>query len=67
MFALADIAAHLGGELIGDPALRVSRIGPLEGATPSTISFLSHPRYQPQLTASQAASELLVRFLEPRT
>ncbi len=54
MFSLGDIAGHLGGELIGDPSLRITRIGPLEGATPSTISFLSHPRYQSQLAQSQA-------------
>jgi UDP-3-O-[3-hydroxymyristoyl] glucosamine N-acyltransferase len=53
-FALGEIAAQLGGELLGDPALRISRIGPLEGATPATLSFLSNPRYQPQLAASQA-------------
>ena len=51
---LGEIAAHLGGELIGDPGLRVTRIGPLEGATPSTISFLSNPRYQSQLESTQA-------------
>ena len=51
---LREIAAQLGGELIGDPELRIDRVGPLEGATPSTISFLSNPRYQSQLTASQA-------------
>ncbi|HUG26541.1 UDP-3-O-(3-hydroxymyristoyl)glucosamine N-acyltransferase [Piscinibacter sp.] len=53
-FALGEIAEHLGGELIGDPALRIERIGPLEGATPATISFLSHPRYQSQLAQTQA-------------
>ncbi len=52
--ALGEIAEQLGGELIGDPGLRITRIGPLEGATPSTISFLSHPRYQSQLTQTQA-------------
>ena len=52
--ALGELAAQLGGELIGDPALRIDRIGPLEGATPSTIAFLSHPRYQSQLATSQA-------------
>ncbi|MBC7956943.1 MAG: UDP-3-O-(3-hydroxymyristoyl)glucosamine N-acyltransferase [Cytophagales bacterium] len=51
---LGEIAAHLGGELIGDAGLRITRIGPLEGATPSTISFLSNPRYQAQLALSQA-------------
>lgn len=53
-FALGAIASYLGGELIGDPGLRITRIGPLEGATPSTLSFLSNPRYQSQLAQSQA-------------
>lgn len=53
--ALGDIAEALGGELIGDPALRITRIGPLESATPSTLSFLSNPRYESQLAATQAA------------
>jgi UDP-3-O-[3-hydroxymyristoyl] glucosamine N-acyltransferase len=56
---LGDIAAHLnaalGAELIGDPALRITRIAPLETATSSSISFLSNPRYQAQLQGSQAA------------
>jgi UDP-3-O-[3-hydroxymyristoyl] glucosamine N-acyltransferase len=51
---LGEIAAHLGGELIGTPDLPITRIGPLEGATPSTISFLSNPKYQGQLASSQA-------------
>jgi UDP-3-O-[3-hydroxymyristoyl] glucosamine N-acyltransferase len=54
LFSLGDIAAHLGGELIGEPSLPVTRLGPLEGATPSTISFLANPRYQSQLARSQA-------------
>ena len=54
MFPLGDIAAHIGGELIGDPSLPIDRIGPLEGATPSTITFLSNPRYRSQLAQSQA-------------
>ena len=52
--ALHEVLAQLGGELIGDAALRIARIGPLEAATPSTISFLANPRYQAQLAASKA-------------
>jgi len=52
--ALGDIAAQLGGELVGDATLRVDRIGPLDGATPSTIAFLANARYQAQLPLSQA-------------
>ena len=51
---LADIAALLGGELIGDGAATVSRIAPLEGAGPDAITFLSNPRYAQQLEASAA-------------
>ncbi|MCW7540313.1 UDP-3-O-(3-hydroxymyristoyl)glucosamine N-acyltransferase [Aquabacterium sp. A7-Y] len=51
---LGEIAAQLGGELIGPVELLVSRIGPLEGATPSTLSFLSHPKYQSQLATTAA-------------
>jgi UDP-3-O-[3-hydroxymyristoyl] glucosamine N-acyltransferase len=56
---LHEIAAHLGGELIGDPSLRIDRIGPLDGATPSTISFLSNPKYQSQLAQSRAGCVLV--------
>jgi len=51
---LGDIAAQLSGELIGNASLRIDRIGPLEGATPGTISFLSNPRYASQLAATAA-------------
>lgn len=53
--ALHDLVAALGGELIGDGSRRVDRIGPLEDATPSTISFLANPVYQSQLATSGAA------------
>ena len=52
--ALADLAALLGGELIGAPQQLVHRIGPLESAGPDTIAFLANPRYQSQLAATQA-------------
>ena len=55
MFArLGDLNERLGGELIGDAGLGVSRIGALESADAQTISFLSNPRYQSQLAASKA-------------
>ncbi|MGY4829344.1 UDP-3-O-(3-hydroxymyristoyl)glucosamine N-acyltransferase [Sphaerotilaceae bacterium SBD11-9] len=52
---LGEIAAHLGGELIGDPAFRINRISPLDSATPSSISFLSNPRFASQLATTAAA------------
>ena len=47
--ALGEIARQLGGELIGDEATVIERIGALVGATPSTITFFSNPRLRAQL------------------
>ncbi len=52
---LHEIAAALGGDLLGDGQLRVGRIGPLESADGQTIAFLANPRYQSQLASTQAA------------
>ena len=56
---LGELSRRLGGELIGDADLTVSRIGPLESADAQTISFLSNPRYQPQLAASRAGCVII--------
>jgi len=53
-FALGELAAQLGAELIGDPAQVVTRIAPLDGADFGAISFLSNPRYLPALALSKA-------------
>jgi UDP-3-O-[3-hydroxymyristoyl] glucosamine N-acyltransferase len=55
---LPELVAALGGELIGTAAgadpIRIDRIGSLEGATPSTITFLASARLRPLLKASRA-------------
>ena len=53
---LGHIVDALGGDLVG--GLReqaISRIAPLESAGEDAISFLSNPRYAPQMAASKAA------------
>jgi UDP-3-O-[3-hydroxymyristoyl] glucosamine N-acyltransferase len=52
--SLGSIVEVLGGELQGDANLVIEGLAPLETATPQTLSFLSHPKYQSQLAASQA-------------
>jgi UDP-3-O-[3-hydroxymyristoyl] glucosamine N-acyltransferase len=54
-----EVAAHVGGELLGEPGLVLTRIGPLQGADGCTLSFLSNPRYRSQLAASQAGCVLV--------
>ncbi len=52
---LGDIVQALGGELHGDPTQVIEGLAPLESAGGHQLSFLSNPRYQPQLAASKAA------------
>ncbi|WP_295529281.1 UDP-3-O-(3-hydroxymyristoyl)glucosamine N-acyltransferase [uncultured Pseudacidovorax sp.] len=51
---LGEIVAALGGELLGDAAMMVERLAPLAAAGPTSVSFLSHPRYRKDLLASRA-------------
>ena len=54
-----QVAAHVGGELLGDPGLVLTRLGTLQGADRETVSFLSNPRYRAQLAASAAGCVLV--------
>jgi UDP-3-O-[3-hydroxymyristoyl] glucosamine N-acyltransferase len=53
---LPELVAQLGGELVGGAAaaVRVDRIGSLEGATPSTITLLSNVKLRRLLAESDA-------------
>ena len=51
---LGSIVESLGGELLGDPDLRIDGLAPLESASGHELSFLSHAKYQSQLASSQA-------------
>ncbi len=51
---IGDLCQALGGVLHGAPDHVVTRIGPLDTADASTISFLAHPRYLAQLASTQA-------------
>lgn len=53
---LGQIVESLGGLLVaGQLDREIRRIAPLESADADSISFLSNPKYLPQLAASQAA------------
>jgi UDP-3-O-[3-hydroxymyristoyl] glucosamine N-acyltransferase len=52
---LIEIVAALGGELLGDGDVAVTRIAALDSAEPDAIAFLANPRYATQLAGSRAA------------
>ena len=51
---LAELVGALGGELIGDSGIAVSRIAALATAPSNAISFLAQPRHATQLASTQA-------------
>ncbi|MDB5873554.1 MAG: lpxD [Ramlibacter sp.] len=54
MLRLGAIVEALGGELCGDAQRAIEGLAPLESATPLQLSFLSNPKYTPQLAGSRA-------------
>ncbi len=54
MVQLGDIVKALGGTLHGSPQTSIQHIAPLESAGPQDLSFLSHPKYQSQLSQTRA-------------
>ena len=61
---LGQIVDALGGELAGGGAdVQIHRIAPLQAAASGDLSFLSNPRYQSQLAASQAACVIVAPAL----
>ncbi|MBK9160301.1 MAG: UDP-3-O-(3-hydroxymyristoyl)glucosamine N-acyltransferase [Nitrosomonadales bacterium] len=58
-FSLADIAARLGGRVLGDGGVRVAQIATLENAQPDHISFLTNSKYRAQLAGTKAGAVIL--------
>ena len=58
--SLAEAAALAGGELRGgDPAARITGVGPLTGAERGEVSFLDNRRYAGQLAGTRATAVVL--------
>jgi UDP-3-O-[3-hydroxymyristoyl] glucosamine N-acyltransferase len=58
-YRLADIAARLGGRVLGDAEVRISQIATLEKAQPGQISFLTNSKYRAQLAGTRAGAVIL--------
>jgi UDP-3-O-[3-hydroxymyristoyl] glucosamine N-acyltransferase len=58
-FTLRELAARFGGEVIGDPDIRVEQVATLEGAGARDISFFTNPRYRRQLEQTHAAAVIV--------
>lgn len=57
--SLNDIAARLGGDVLGDGETRVSQVATLASATAGQISFLTNPKYRSQLVETRASAVIV--------
>jgi len=60
------IAEHLGGEVIGDPQVRVSAPARIEQGRPGTICFFVNPKYEHYIYTTKASILLINKSFEPR-
>ena len=58
-FTLADIAAQLGGDVLGEGQTCISQVATLASAGAGDIAFLANRRYRSQLKTTQASAVIL--------
>ena len=64
-FTAQQIADFLGGEIQGDPSIKVSDFSKIEEGKPGTLSFLSNPKYSQYIYDSQASIILVNKDFQP--
>ncbi|MFN0061354.1 MAG: UDP-3-O-(3-hydroxymyristoyl)glucosamine N-acyltransferase [Myxococcaceae bacterium] len=57
--SVAELAALVGGEVLGDGARRIAGANGLRDASPEDVSFFSHPRYRADLESTRAGAVLV--------
>jgi UDP-3-O-[3-hydroxymyristoyl] glucosamine N-acyltransferase len=63
---LGDLATHVGGELLGDPAQAIRGLNGLAEAETGDLSFYGNPRYRRQYEATRASAVLVGPDAAPR-
>ena len=58
-YRLADIAARIGGRVLGNAEVRICQINTLEKAQPDQISFFTNSKYRAQLAGTRAGAVIL--------
>jgi UDP-3-O-[3-hydroxymyristoyl] glucosamine N-acyltransferase len=53
---LGELAAQFDCELVGDPDLMIDNVAGLQNAGPTSLSFLSNPKFRTQLAGTRAAA-----------
>jgi UDP-3-O-[3-hydroxymyristoyl] glucosamine N-acyltransferase len=63
-WTLAQIAQHIGGQLVGDPEYTITAVGTLTEAGPEQLSFLANTKYKKYLNSTCAGAVIVAAGLE---
>ena len=61
---LQELAQYVGGEVAGDPSVRIRGLATLENAVEGQITFLAHPRHAQKVRTTGATAVILPRNAE---
>lgn len=64
-FTAQQIAAMVGGTIVGNPEAAVSTVAKIEEGTPGAISFLANPKYTHYIYETQSSIVLVRNDFEP--
>lgn len=64
MARLHELAQLVGGEVVGDPEVSISRVAPIDQAESGDITFVANPKYLPRLAQSRASAVIVAPGVE---
>ena len=64
-FTATQIAELLEGEIVGNPAIEVSRLSKIEEGTEGSLTFLSNEKYSPYIYTTEASIAIVNASFEP--
>lgn len=65
--SLQEIVAALGGEISGDPSVRIRQVAPLDRAQADEVGFVAHPKYRKSLEGTAAGAVIVPPSLADST
>lgn len=60
------IAEHLGGDIVGDPEVKVKSVARIEQGKAGSLCFLANPKYEQYLYTTKASIVLINKSFEPK-
>ncbi|GGH41802.1 UDP-3-O-(3-hydroxymyristoyl) glucosamine N-acyltransferase [Mangrovimonas yunxiaonensis] len=64
-FTALQIAEILGGDIVGNPDVEVSKLSKIEEGAEGALTFLANPKYQPYIYSTKASITIVNKTFEP--